>query len=87
MYSNCFISVDGLRCYSCNSNNDSRCGSLRELGVFEEDCKAMEIDNKTEQPIMCRKIVQTVDYNMGDMQSNTRIIRGCGWVDSNYTVS
>ncbi|XP_077290886.1 uncharacterized protein LOC143914507 [Arctopsyche grandis] len=78
--------VDGLQCYTCNSQNDSRCDSLRELGVFIKDCTEEPIGNSTLSPIMCRKILQTVEYsNMGTMETNTRVIRGCGWVDSNYT--
>lgn len=69
-----------LRCYECNSHNDTRC-SMEELpDELIKDCPHRE-----DKPfILCRKIKQVIDFEVNGLPPDTRVIRSCGWDDSTY---
>ncbi|KOC65615.1 hypothetical protein WH47_01650 [Habropoda laboriosa] len=33
---------------------------------------------------MCRKITQVIEFSVNGLPPDTRVIRGCGWYESNY---
>ncbi|XP_077290887.1 uncharacterized protein LOC143914508 [Arctopsyche grandis] len=73
--------VSGLQCYSCNSHNDSRCAGLKLPEAMKKDCATLEQGNKH---TMCRKITQVIEFEVNGLPPDSRVIRGCGWDESNY---
>ncbi|XP_061726351.1 uncharacterized protein LOC133531930 [Cydia pomonella] len=65
-------------CYQCNSHNDSRCLMDKLPDSLRKECGSKDT--------MCRKISQTVEFEMNGMPPDSRVIRGCGWDESNYKV-
>ncbi|XP_028029301.1 uncharacterized protein LOC114242372 [Bombyx mandarina] len=63
-------------CYQCNSHNDSRCIMEDLPDTLRQPCKSTDT--------MCRKISQVVEFEMNGMPPDNRVIRGCGWDESNY---
>lgn len=78
------FSVGGLQCYTCNSHNDSRCAGEKLPESMRKDCATIEPGNKH---TMCRKITQVIEFEVNGMPPDSRVIRGCGWDESNYKVT
>lgn len=74
-------SGEALSCYECNSHNDSACAKDIPPVSSKIDCST-----KTEGPKynLCRKIVQFIDFEVNNNKPEKRVIRTCGWVDTNY---
>jgi len=70
-----------IRCYECNSYNDTRCSQ----DIPPKDL-SMECGNhqKGVKYTFCRKIKQVIEFSVNNLPADTRIIRGCGWDDSSY---
>ncbi|KAJ9581260.1 hypothetical protein L9F63_023561, partial [Diploptera punctata] len=70
-----------IKCYVCNSHNDTACN----LDLLPETTKT-DCSEKVEgaKYTMCRKIVQNIDFEVNGNKPETRVIRSCGWDDSNY---
>lgn len=73
--------VTAVRCYDCNSHNDSRCAEDEPPEELKVDCSSKRDGAKY---TMCRKIVQTIEFSVNGLPPNRRVIRGCGWDESNY---
>lgn len=71
-----------LKCYECNSHNDSRCAQEMPPSQLEKDCSTHQ--NEAHKYTLCRKIVQTIEYEVNGLQPDTRVIRSCGWDDTTY---
>ncbi|RZF43342.1 hypothetical protein LSTR_LSTR001603 [Laodelphax striatellus] len=71
-----------IKCYQCNSHNDSRCAQEKPPEELTKDCT--ELDDATKKYSMCRKITQTIEFEVNGLQPDTRVIRSCGWDESNY---
>ncbi|CAH2044213.1 unnamed protein product, partial [Iphiclides podalirius] len=76
--------VNGIRCYECNSANNSMCLDptvydqetvMRFLGTA--NCEA-GVHTAERKGFFCRKIVQTILHKGHDPE--VRVTRGCGWV-------
>ncbi|RVE48012.1 hypothetical protein evm_007324 [Chilo suppressalis] len=73
-----------IRCYECNSANNSMC--LDPTSYDEETLRKYLRLTNCEQGVFspgphsffCRKIVQTILHKHHD--SEVRVVRGCGWV-------
>lgn len=70
-----------IKCYECNSHNDSRCSQDPLSDSLKKDCS--EHSNGL-MYTMCRKIVQNIDFEVNGNPPDLRVIRSCGWDDSNY---
>ncbi|KDR18175.1 hypothetical protein L798_06925, partial [Zootermopsis nevadensis] len=70
-----------IKCYECNSHNDSRCNLEPVPENLKKDCSEHVGGVKY---TMCRKIVQNIDFEVNGNPPNVRVIRGCGWDESNY---
>ncbi|XP_066600952.1 UPAR/Ly6 domain-containing protein crok [Prorops nasuta] len=77
----CFYGGDAMKCYLCNSHNDSQCESNPPPESLKKDCSDLKDGAKY---TMCRKITQVVEFSVNGLPANTRIIRGCGWDESHY---
>ncbi|KAG7205526.1 hypothetical protein KM043_007504 [Ampulex compressa] len=73
--------ISALQCYLCNSHNDSRCAADVPPDALKKDCS--ELKNGM-QYTMCRKITQVIEFSVNGLPADTRVIRGCGWDESNY---
>ncbi|NP_001135841.1 uncharacterized protein LOC100216354 precursor [Nasonia vitripennis] len=73
--------VDSLRCYECNSHIDSRCSETNPPDALKKDCSEHVEGAKY---TMCRKITQVIEFSVNGLPANTRVIRSCGWDESNY---
>ncbi|CAB0015991.1 unnamed protein product [Nesidiocoris tenuis] len=71
-----------LKCYECNSHNDSRCAQEEPPQLLGKDCSTHQ--NAAHKYTLCRKIVQTIEYEVNGLQPDTRVIRSCGWDDTTY---
>ncbi|XP_045504765.1 uncharacterized protein LOC123701370 [Colias croceus] len=72
-----------IRCYDCNSANNSACLDVKKYESGEHpyivpiiDCE-MSIPNSNQMQFFCRKIVQTIFHSHRD--SEVRVTRSCGW--------
>ncbi|KAK6627812.1 hypothetical protein RUM44_010291 [Polyplax serrata] len=72
---------EAIRCYECNSHNDSRCAMDIPPESLQKDCQEHTEGSKY---TMCRKITQSIDFEVNGLQPDSRIIRSCGWEESNY---
>ncbi|XP_013148159.1 PREDICTED: uncharacterized protein LOC106110798 [Papilio polytes] len=81
---NCVDYVFSIRCYDCNSANNSMCldptvydaETVRKfLGTI--DCQA-DVEAPNRKDFFCRKIVQTIMFK--GHEPEVRVTRGCGWV-------
>ncbi|XP_023719846.1 uncharacterized protein LOC111871177 [Cryptotermes secundus] len=70
-----------IKCFECNSHNDSRCSQDPLPDMLKKDCSDHA---RGVQFTMCRKIVQNIDFEVNGNPPDLRVIRGCGWDDSNY---
>ncbi|XP_076246982.1 uncharacterized protein LOC143186971 [Calliopsis andreniformis] len=76
-----FYGVNALQCYLCNSHNDSRCADEHPPDALKKDCADLKDGAKY---TMCRKITQVIEFSVNGLSADTRVIRGCGWDESNY---
>ncbi|XP_012267386.2 uncharacterized protein LOC105692640 [Athalia rosae] len=76
-----YCGVDALLCFECNSHNDSRCAEPLPPDVLKKDCAEHVEGSKY---TMCRKITQVIEFSVNGLPADTRVIRGCGWDESNY---
>lgn len=51
-----------LKCYECNSHNDSRCAQEEPPQLLGKDCSTHQ--NAAHKYTLCRKIVQTIEYEV-----------------------
>ncbi|XP_063700288.1 uncharacterized protein LOC134830667 [Culicoides brevitarsis] len=70
-----------IRCYECNSHNDSRCAMDIPPEELSIDCEEHKSGVKY---TFCRKTTQVIEFSVNNLPPDSRIIRGCGWDDSNY---
>ncbi|XP_075214100.1 UPAR/Ly6 domain-containing protein crok-like [Lycorma delicatula] len=77
----CLQTGNAIRCYECNSHNDSRCAMEKPPKELEKDCAEL---NEGSKYIMCRKITQTIEFEVNGLQPDSRVIRSCGWDETNY---
>ncbi|XP_054267361.1 protein quiver-like [Macrosteles quadrilineatus] len=76
-------SADAIKCYECNSYNDSRCSD--EVPPTETEINCTTVNNTRVAYVLCRKIVQSV--NLYKLPSDSRVIRSCGWENSSHSDS
>lgn len=55
------LGVKAVRCYDCNSHNDSRCAEEEPPEELKVDCSSKRDGAKY---TMCRKIVQTIEFSV-----------------------
>ncbi|CAH2093230.1 unnamed protein product [Euphydryas editha] len=76
-----------IRCYECNSANNSMCldptiydDETVQKYLHSTDCgrSAFQGPNPAAQQLFCRKIIQTILHKNHDPE--VRVTRGCGWV-------
>ncbi|KAL0822048.1 hypothetical protein ABMA28_005418 [Loxostege sticticalis] len=73
-----------IRCYECNSANNSMCldPTTYDKETLNKFIKMTDCANGVYSPdrhqFFCRKIVQTIFHKHHD--SEVRVTRGCGWV-------
>ncbi|XP_037024886.1 uncharacterized protein LOC119066481 isoform X2 [Bradysia coprophila] len=70
-----------IRCYECNSYNDTRCAQDIPPTDLSIECGDHQ---KGVKYSFCRKIKQIIEFSVNQLPADTRIIRGCGWDDSSY---
>lgn len=70
-----------ISCYNCNSHNDSRCKQDKLPDDLKTECVP---DSRQESYTLCRKIVQHIDFEVNGNLPEVRVIRSCGWDQSNY---
>lgn len=73
--------ANAIECYICNSHDDSRCAEENPPEALRKDCSDLKDGAKY---TMCRKITQVIEFSVNGLPANTRVIRGCGWDESNY---
>ncbi|XP_069362131.1 uncharacterized protein [Maniola hyperantus] len=75
---------EGIRCYYCNSANNTAC---LDINLYEEELRSriipvIECDRAIPSSVavnfFCRKIVQTVFHPT--RETELRVTRGCGWM-------
>lgn len=76
-----FHGINSMQCYLCNSHNDSRCADELPPDALKKDCSDLKDGAKY---TMCRKITQVIEFSVNGLPADTRVIRGCGWAESNY---
>uniref|UniRef100_A0A8D8ZL98 Protein sleepless n=1 Tax=Cacopsylla melanoneura TaxID=428564 RepID=A0A8D8ZL98_9HEMI len=72
---------DALTCYECNSHNNTQCASEIPPDSLKKDCNEHTGGSKY---TLCRKIMQTIEFEVNGLPPDTRIIRSCAWDDSSY---
>ncbi|XP_011684613.1 PREDICTED: uncharacterized protein LOC105447968 [Wasmannia auropunctata] len=77
----CYNGVNAMKCYQCNSRNNSQCAELVPPDTMKKDCAELKDGSKY---TMCRKITQVIEFSVNGLPPDTRVIRGCGWDESNY---
>ncbi|XP_066247751.1 UPAR/Ly6 domain-containing protein crok-like [Euwallacea similis] len=80
----CISSSFAIKCYECNSATDKRClGDATNL--LSDDLKKPCPERKDGKPYtLCRKIKQVIDFEVNGLLPDSRVIRTCGWDDSQY---
>ncbi|XP_022167321.1 uncharacterized protein LOC111031597 [Myzus persicae] len=77
-----------IRCYVCNSHNDTDCAQEKLPDHFKTECSKLNIgvpEDSRKNYTLCRKIIQTIEPEVNGLPSDrNRIIRTCGWDASNY---
>lgn len=53
----------GIKCYVCNSHNDTTCAQEKLPDRFKTECSKLNADPDAERKnyTMCRKILQTIE--------------------------
>lgn len=77
----CHGGADAMLCYQCNSRNNSQCADLMPPDTMKIDCANLKDGAKY---TMCRKITQVIEFSVNGLPPDTRVIRGCGWDETNY---
>ncbi|XP_052864943.1 uncharacterized protein LOC128271446 [Anopheles cruzii] len=72
---------DAIRCFECNSAEDSTCTHDNPPDTMSVDCNDHKDGNKY---TFCRKIVQIIEFPVNNLPPDNRVIRGCGWDESTY---
>lgn len=72
---------DALLCYECNSHNNTQCANEKPPDSLKKDCSEHQGGAKY---TLCRKIMQTIEFEVNGLPPDTRIIRSCAWDDSSY---
>ncbi|KAM3957906.1 uncharacterized protein ACR2FA_008051 [Aphomia sociella] len=84
MFSICFRVATSIRCYECNSSNNSMCldPTLYDTETVRNFLRSVDCEHGVlatrNKEFFCRKIVQTILHKNHD--SEVRVTRGCGWV-------
>ncbi|VVC25980.1 Hypothetical protein CINCED_3A022262 [Cinara cedri] len=74
-----------IKCYVCNSHNDTNCAQEKLPDHFKMECSKLNTKSDTKNYTLCRKIIQTIEPEVNGLPSDkNRIIRTCGWDASNY---
>ncbi|KAF7265826.1 uncharacterized protein LOC143206932 isoform X1 [Rhynchophorus ferrugineus] len=73
-----------ITCYECNSAQDKRCiGDANNQ--LSDDLRKPCPEKKGDKPYtLCRKIKQVIDFEVNGLQPDSRVIRTCGYEDSQY---
>ncbi|KAL1497283.1 hypothetical protein ABEB36_008275 [Hypothenemus hampei] len=80
----CLETTYAISCYECNSSTDKRCIGDQN-NQLSEDLKRPCPDKKDGKPYtLCRKIKQMIDFEVNGLKPDSRVIRTCGWDDSQY---
>ncbi|XP_063702363.1 uncharacterized protein LOC134832308 [Culicoides brevitarsis] len=76
-----------ISCYKCTSYNDTRCKDDKLPDEFKLPCGRYKNprDGQYKDYTLCRKIVQTIEFNVNGLEPETRVIRQCGWDNSTYS--
>uniref|UniRef100_U5ES22 Putative secreted protein n=1 Tax=Corethrella appendiculata TaxID=1370023 RepID=U5ES22_9DIPT len=70
-----------IKCFECNSHNDTKCADDIPPDSLSVECG----DHKHGVTYtFCRKITQVIEFSVNSLPPDSRVIRGCGWDDSNY---
>jgi len=72
---------EAIRCFECNSHNDTRCALAKPPEELIIDCGDHQ---KGVQYTFCRKTIQVIEFSVNSLPPDSRVIRGCGWDDSQY---
>lgn len=72
---------DAIRCFVCNSADDSQCAYDTPPAEMQVDCDTLKDGNKY---TFCRKIKQSIEFAVNNLPADTRLIRSCGWDESSY---
>jgi len=72
---------DAVRCYECNSHNDSRCSDKIPPEALAVDCANKGGGVKY---TFCRKIIQIIEFSVNNLPPDTRTIRSCAFEEGNY---
>ncbi|RZC41883.1 hypothetical protein BDFB_001681 [Asbolus verrucosus] len=71
--------------FTCNSYIDKRCiGDEAHKLVDEMNTKCEGTPPNGSEYKLCRKIKQVIDFEVNGLKPESRIIRTCGWDNSNY---
>ncbi|XP_015524851.1 uncharacterized protein [Neodiprion pinetum] len=82
----CFF-IEGsraLECYDCNSHIDPLCADEIPPESAKKPCNELPGGSGY---TLCRKIEQTIDFSVNDLEPDRRIVRMCGWDESSYSNS
>jgi len=80
----CILGSSALKCYICNSvDNSTGCGHGKEVSRdFLQECGEPPVQGQKYD--MCRKIVTMIEFNVNNNTANERITRKCGYMTSKY---
>jgi len=70
-----------IKCFECNSHNDSRCAEKSPPAELSMDCNSKREGAKY---TFCRKIIQIIEFSVNNLPPDTRTIRSCGFEVGNY---
>ncbi|CRL01109.1 CLUMA_CG014265, isoform A [Clunio marinus] len=76
-----FHQGEAIKCFVCNSHNDTRCAEKPPPEDLNVDCSTTKGGSKY---TFCRKIIQIIEFSVNNLPPDTRTIRGCGWEEGNY---
>ncbi|XP_034934793.1 uncharacterized protein [Chelonus insularis] len=77
-----YSGVDALECYVCNSYIDSRCAEDKPHESLIQKCEMLASGGT--KFTMCRKTVQSIEFPVNGLPPEVRVIRTCGYDESNY---
>ncbi|KAK0171230.1 hypothetical protein PV328_008981 [Microctonus aethiopoides] len=77
-----YSSAEALECFVCNSYSDSRCADKEPNKALIQKCDMLSSGGT--KYTMCRKTVQTIEFGVNGLPPETRVIRTCGYDESNY---
>ncbi|XP_050436141.1 uncharacterized protein LOC126842941 [Adelges cooleyi] len=80
--------VESIQCFVCNSHNDTACAQEALPEYLKTECSKLNYgvpEDETKNYTLCRKTIQTIEKEVNGLKADkNRIIRTCGWDDSNY---